>query len=152
LGITIPAPRPRGNPQKIAKTDFHYPDNCYLVAMKRAIPALFLALILCLFLSACSNQVQKIEGTKWEVQCRWQSQGLTKIEVTFNEDGSITYTDDSSGTYQGSWTSSGNGNVAWNVDAPGRLPSYRATYDNRIIEGTATDITGDNATLTGDEL
>lgn len=120
--------------------------------MKRAIPSLLLALTICFLLASCENKVQKIEGTKWEIQAFWVNQGLTKIQVTFNDDGSITYSDDSSGTYQGSWTSSGNGNVEWNVDAEGRLPNYRATYDSRKIEGTATDLTGDNAILTGDEI
>lgn len=120
--------------------------------MKRAILSILPVLLVFFLLSSCENKVQKIEGTKWEIQAFWVDQGLTKITVTFNEDKSVTYSDDSSGTYEASWTSSGNGNVEWNVEAEGRLPNYRATYDGRKIEGTATDLKGDNAILTGDEI
>ncbi|MEM0997730.1 MAG: hypothetical protein AAGN35_11640 [Bacteroidota bacterium] len=121
--------------------------------MKRSLdaPLALILLFILIFLGSCGNRVQRIEDTSWEIQSFWDGQGLTKIFVTFNEDGSLTYSDDSSGTYSGSWSSSGNGNVSWRVDAPGRLPSYRATYDNRKIEGTAEDLSGDTAILTGDE-
>ncbi|HHG85938.1 MAG TPA: hypothetical protein ENJ82_14420 [Bacteroidetes bacterium] len=114
-----------------------------------SLPLLVLSVVL---LSSCGDaKVQPIEDTKWVIQSFWTAQGLTKITVTFNEDGSMTYSDDSSGTYTASWTES-NGSLTFNVNAPGRSPVYRATWDNRKIEGTAIDQSGDTAILTGDEI
>lgn len=119
--------------------------------MKRLFPlCLSLFLLTAIGLSSCDNKVQAIEDTSWEIQCFWTNQGLTKIYVTFDDGGNLTYRDDSSGTYTASW-SQANGSLTFNVDAPTRMPVFRATYDNRKIEGTATDLKGDNAILTGDE-
>jgi hypothetical protein len=127
-------------------------EKHYLVGMKRMLSfSLSFLLLVLLCFSSCGNKVQAIEDTSWEIQCFWVGQGLTKIYITFNDDGSLTYRDDSMATYPASWSQGANGSLTMNVDAPGRMPIFRATHDNRKIEGTAIDESGDNAILTGDE-